>query len=246
MRSLTCAWLVLAACVSREAAPTAGTDLERFLGPLKLSNPAAQDVNPEARGEAFVADAPDAASAEARRALVAWLGEEWGTETIHLPPSFAPELPAGVESLHFAPGMFEPEADDFWTYTFMLELEGPAPDQAQLQGWLELYYDGLLTSVAASAGRDIGADPATATVQRTGARSFELEVDFIDAFVTFDAFTLHGEAHVISADPAQCALIFLLSPAFEDPAIARSLELSAAAHADQFRRDRLHATSLND
>ena len=39
----------------------------------------------------------------------------WGGETIVLPPKFAPGMKLkGSEKIRFAPGMFKPEAEDWW------------------------------------------------------------------------------------------------------------------------------------
>jgi hypothetical protein len=50
----------------------------------------------------------------------------WKGERLELPPGFAPDLGwTGVEHIRFAPGMFDPEASDFFSYAiaFLLSAE---------------------------------------------------------------------------------------------------------------------------
>ena len=47
----------------------------------------------------------------------------WRGETIALPPGFAPGMKLrGVEEIRFAPGMFKPESDAFFSYVFVFRL----------------------------------------------------------------------------------------------------------------------------
>ena len=75
----------------------------------------------------------------------------WRYERIELPPEFAPTLPAGVETLWFAPGMFDPAAPDYFTYAFSLDwMDEQAPKPTTLEGWLTEYFVGLMSAVAGS------------------------------------------------------------------------------------------------
>ena len=56
----------------------------------------------------------------------------WRYERIELPPAFAPTLPPGVETLWFAPGMFDPAAADYFTYVFSLDWNEPLEPEAEL------------------------------------------------------------------------------------------------------------------
>lgn len=81
----------------------------------------------------------------------------WREERIELPPAFAPSLPAGTELLWFAPGMFDPDADDYFSYVFELALsEAPTSSPAELQDLLQAYYAGLMQAVAKDSGRTPG------------------------------------------------------------------------------------------
>lgn len=81
----------------------------------------------------------------------------WRPERIDLPPAFAPSMPSGDELLWFAPGMFDPEADDYFSYVFELALDQPPPSQPdELRTLLHAYYRGLMTAVAKDSGRTPG------------------------------------------------------------------------------------------
>ena len=71
--------------------------------------------------------------------------DDWKREVLVLPPDFAPELGwHGKECLRFSPGMFQAEAADFFSYTFILVLEEPKKD---LSDDLVGYYSGLSRAV---------------------------------------------------------------------------------------------------
>ena len=45
---------------------------------------------------------------------------KWGGERIELPPRFAPTLGLkGIEEIRFAPGMFKPESESFFSYVIL-------------------------------------------------------------------------------------------------------------------------------
>lgn len=90
--------------------------------------------------------------------------EGWQAETFALPPGFAPNLPAGTESLRFAPGWRDPSAVGFWSYAFVMWIDEAAPDAAHIEDLLKRYYNGLMTAFAA--GKDISSTPAQVDVVR--------------------------------------------------------------------------------
>ena len=47
----------------------------------------------------------------------------WRSETIKLPPAFAPDMTlTGVEEIRFAPGMFQADSDSFFSYFLVFVL----------------------------------------------------------------------------------------------------------------------------
>lgn len=123
--------------------------------------------------------------------------EGWRSETLPFPLSFAPELEyQGLEELRFAPGMFEPDSEGFWTYAFLwwlpletrLDADGLAAD-------LEVYFRGLTRSVAEERGFDPGEPEVSAELRETpdaGKRDRWLigKVKTLDAFATREPIEL--------------------------------------------------------
>ena len=79
--------------------------------------------------------------------------KEWQQEVLKLPPDFAPDMSwQGWETLRFAPGMFDSEREDFFTYLFVLELKDDTPNWEEQ---LLLYYGGLAKAVLEDPNLDI-------------------------------------------------------------------------------------------
>lgn len=72
------------------------------------------------------------------------LPENWTSQTSLLPRHFAPDLYKGIVDYAFAPGMFEPKEEDYFTYAMVFWLP-PDTDvsREKLQKDLETYFDGL-------------------------------------------------------------------------------------------------------
>lgn len=121
---------------------------------------------------------------------------EWRPERIALPPGFAPDLPPGEELLLFAPGMFEAGSEELWSYVFLIRLEGAGLGAADLERFLELYYDGLIEAVGGSNGMDVGPDPAQVSLRSTGSSTYVAEIHLIDAFVTGEPIDLRVHVQV--------------------------------------------------
>ncbi len=77
---------------------------------------------------------------------------EWRGERLILPTGFAPDLSLrGIEEIRFAPGMLQPDLEDFFSYVLVFYLPNQKPlTQMQIHTELLKYYRGL----AASVGRD--------------------------------------------------------------------------------------------
>jgi hypothetical protein len=76
----------------------------------------------------------------------------WRTERISLPPAFASTMSwKGHEDIRFAPGMFQQDKDDFFTYFVLFWIEGK-PDLANkpLAKEVAAYYQGLSKAVLKS------------------------------------------------------------------------------------------------
>ena len=76
--------------------------------------------------------------------------DSWKYERLTLPLDFAPNISyQGYEELRFAPGMFNPNASDYFSYIFLFKLENShLLKKSELKGLLENYYKGLFTAIS--------------------------------------------------------------------------------------------------
>ena len=169
-------------------------------------------------------------------ASFAWPAPEgWQHETIPFPLEFAPDLPyQGVEELRFAPGMFKPDQDGYWSYAFVWWLEGrPALDATKLNADLKSYFAGLCTSVAKDKGQTIDSSKFSAAMRVVNSSprklghkvaSFTGIVESYDPFATGKPIVLNVEAWVWDCDRSgKRAVLVLASPSPQSAAIWTSL-----------------------
>jgi hypothetical protein len=148
--------------------------------------------------------------------------EGWRQERIPFPLSFAPDLDyKGHEDLRFAPGMFKAEAPDYFSYAFVLWIEGKMSwEPASLEKDLLKYYKGLCTSVARGKKLDLDLSKIAVKVRKQdrkgklGGEDSELlhaQIDWYDPFVTGKPLTLHLEIWGRSADEGKRSCLFALA-----------------------------------
>jgi hypothetical protein len=148
----------------------------------------------------------------------------WGRERMEFPLGFAKDIDhKGVEELRFAPGMFKAEAPDYFSYAFMMWLEGSISfDPPSLEKDLLKYYKGLCASVAASRKLDLDLTKISVKVVRQekrgrlggeGADFSHARIDWYDPFVTGRPLTLHLELWSRPADAQKkSCLLAIASP----------------------------------
>lgn len=144
---------------------------------------------------------------------------DWRFERIDFPLSFAPELKyEGFEELRFAPGMFKPESDTYFTYILAMKITNEATlDAAGLQSLLETYFRGLCGTVAKEKKFDIDVTKISAKVNadKSGAQpagQFKATVESFDPFVTGKPITLHLEMVVIELGRTDHRIFAAISP----------------------------------
>ena len=73
----------------------------------------------------------------------------WSSEVIQLPPGFAPAMKwTGTEDIRFAPGMFKPDSDSFFSYAVLFWLDKDVKiDDATIEREVKTYYAGLSAAV---------------------------------------------------------------------------------------------------
>ena len=74
----------------------------------------------------------------------------WEFERFSLPPGFAPGITyKGAEELRFAPGMFNKDSANYFTYVFVAQLDDvSAISQTDIRDYLLKYYKGLCFATA--------------------------------------------------------------------------------------------------
>ena len=146
--------------------------------------------------------------------------ENWRYERLPFPLSFAPDLKYdGFEELRFAPGMFNPESDTYFTYIFAVRLEGKHKIDADfVRTFLLKYYRGLCKAVGEDRDPPLDLDKISVAVkkgkdERTGREVFHAEVAMFDAFVTGKPLTLNVEiVAAVDADADATCMYALASP----------------------------------
>lgn len=145
--------------------------------------------------------------------------EGWHAEMSRLPPAFAPDLPHdGFEASRFAPGMFEPGAEDFWSYAFVWWLEPESVFTAEsLSGELADYFRGLAAMILEARAVSPLEPSFRAELAEldppSDSRRFEGVVETLDASVTLEQMTLNAEIEIFDcADQGRIAAFFKLSP----------------------------------
>jgi len=165
----------------------------------------------------------------------------WRHERLTLPPDFAPELEwRGVEDLLFAPGMFAPESESYFSYVLALRIEGELEvDEGFLTDFLVKYYRGLCRAVGEERNLELELAKVEARVRR-GRAGFHADVTMFDPFTTGAPLDLALELEVHAA-PRTTELIGLASPLDEAAPIWNELR----ALADGWRAARPAPLFLN-
>lgn len=136
--------------------------------------------------------------------------ENWRTELIKFPLSFAPDLDLrGMEDIRFAPGWADKNAEDFWNYAFVWYLnDNPKLTEEKLENYMETYFDGLMQVVGKSK-----------EIEKTNSLFFgkaddPLQPDFIgkirvyDAFFVKDIITLYTKVRIFFCVKTQKHMVF--------------------------------------
>lgn len=117
---------------------------------------------------------------------------QWATELIQFPPSFAPTMPAGRESLLFAPGWRTEGSGEVWAYVLLMEIEQPNLDAGGIAHIFDLYYDGLMGSVARNNKPfTIPEDAAQVTIESLGNNHYAGQIQTFDSFKDGSPLTLN-------------------------------------------------------
>jgi len=120
--------------------------------------------------------------------------DTWRKEAFTFPKPFAPEVDfEGVADVRFTHGWSNQESPLFWSYAFAwkIDLDERLSD-AELERYLELYFDGLMTAV--NRDKELTVPVTNALFESTPieeALSYKGKIKLYDAFFSKDILTLH-------------------------------------------------------
>ena len=153
--------------------------------------------------------------------------EGWRSEIIKLPPGFAQDMKfTGEETIYFAPGMFTPKADDFFSYTFILAGKYPVElTEKEVKEEILRYYKGLGGVV----GKKFKVDPSKfkldlkQTKKQKGSVVYTGTLDWVEPFKTGKAQKLNFEITTWSGK-GKDFLFAIVSPAGNTSAVWKRLQ----------------------
>lgn len=165
--------------------------------------------------------------------------DTWKSEVILLPPRFAPDLDwNGVESIRFAPGMFQPDSESFFSYllVFLIAADDDV-SEAAVHEQILVYYRGLAKAVMGGRGLPVDADsfklklesgdsdkggPNPADAGEGQVTFWTASLDWIEPFATRKPQTLHFEVHLWK-NGGRPVVYFTASPQERDHAIWKEM-----------------------
>ena len=143
----------------------------------------------------------------------------WQFERFKLPPVFSPDFPyKGVEELRFAPGMFNKESSDYFSYAFVAQLDDiNSFTQSDLKNYLLKYFQGLCESTAKQRKLSIDTSKIAVLIKE---KSKEKNITVYDAvlnvfgvFVDGASIALNAEIRVEKDTPnKKTYIVFIASP----------------------------------
>ncbi len=142
--------------------------------------------------------------------------DNWRGEILEFPLKFAPSLNySGVEYVRFAPGWGKENANDYFSYTFLWEIdENPGLSSEKLESEMETYFNGLMEMIHKTGSESSPKiKNAKAFFEKVNDVSYIGKVITHDAFVTKKEVTLNIIVNYQYCDLEQKHLVkFDLSP----------------------------------
>ena len=165
--------------------------------------------------------------------------ENWRGEIIKLPPGFAPDLQwHGIESIKFAPGMFQADSESFFSYllVFLLSKDDDVSEKS-VKAQILTYYKGLAKAVMGGKKLPVDTEKFSLDLQEeksdkpravpADAGKGEIKIwtgtlKWIEPFATQKPQTLNFEVHLWKKGE-QPVLYFTVSPRETDHAIWKEM-----------------------
>ena len=155
----------------------------------------------------------------------------WEFERFALPPAFAPGITyKGAEELRFAPGMFNKDSANYFTYAFVTQLDNvTAISQTDIQDYLLNYYKGLCSITAMDRKLVIDTTQITAVVEKkkdipANETIYKASMNIFGVFADGAAVKLNLEVKVLMAAAAKRTyLVVIASPREKTAAVWKTL-----------------------
>ena len=155
----------------------------------------------------------------------------WEFERFSLPPEFAPRITyKGAEELRFAPGMFQKDSANYFTYVFVIQLEGVASiSQSDIEDYLLNYYRGLCRVTARDRKLSIDTAQINVTIEKqkdlpSGEIVYNATANIFGVFADGAPVKLNIEVQVLMDAPRKRTYLFILaSPRDKTDAIWKTL-----------------------
>ena len=169
----------------------------------------------------------------------------WKQERLPLPAPFAPDMKLkGLEDLRFAPGMFQPESDSFFSYVFVFQVQQqPKVTQQVLERELLAYYRGLAVAVLKSRNQKVDTDrfavkldaakpKETKPVHGHQPQSYSGTIKWVEPFATRKQQTLRLDIQTWTCGESKSAFVCVCASPKElsAPIWKQMLKLRASIH----------------
>lgn len=163
--------------------------------------------------------------------------EDWKTERIALPPTFAPDMKLqGTEEIWFAPGMFKPKSASFFSYMFVFQLKSkPELNQEVIEREILVYYRGLARSVLKRSKVEVDPKQFSLKLKQSktidekakapaGMKRYAGDLKWVEPFATQKPQTLHLEVDMwANSKTNQNYLFVCVSPQEDKAAIWKTM-----------------------
>lgn len=155
----------------------------------------------------------------------------WEFERFALPPSFATNFPyKGVEELRFAPGMFNTDSVNYFSYAFVAQLENTSSvTQEQVKNYLLSYFKGLCAATAKDRKLSIDTSKISVSIQPNKDNSknemiYNVVLNVFGVFADGAPVELNAEIKLLHDVKAlKTYLVFIASPQQKTAAIWKEL-----------------------
>ena len=146
----------------------------------------------------------------------------WEFERFNLPPEFAPGITyRGAEELRFAPGMFNKDSSNYFTYIFVVQIDDVvAISQTEIHEYLLNYYRGLCRVTARDRKLTVDTTQIAVAVEKQkglspGESIFNATTKIFGVFADGAPVKLNMEVQVFLDKPRKRTYLFILASPLE-------------------------------